>query len=36
MSEKGIQKEILRNGMVDANWQMQPGSSSFGGGVMRA
>lgn len=28
-SEKGIQKEILRNGMVDANWIAPVGHSIF-------
>jgi C1A family cysteine protease len=36
MSESGIQKEIMMNGMVDANVDMPSGHSAFGAGVMRS
>jgi hypothetical protein len=36
MTAEGIQKEILMNGMVDANVEMPSGHSAFGSGVMKS
>ena len=36
MSESGIQKEILMNGMVDASVNMPEGHSVVGAGVMKS
>lgn len=36
MSEEGIQREILMNGMVDANVDMPSGHSAFGSGIMKS
>jgi hypothetical protein len=36
MTETGIQREILMNGMVDANVDFPSGHSAFGSGIFKS